>query len=110
MDECLAYFRLAATNPASAPPWSQWWATNSELAAHVFSFADYVRLKHRRLRGARQILQRTGQLPADFQPPSHSETGSCPDCGERTTRPPTDPRPGDVTCPNCGLAYVAAIT
>ncbi len=65
MEECLIYFRLALQEPARVPPWSEWWASNETQVQEVFSFADYVRLKHRRLLGARQILQRLGKLPSE---------------------------------------------
>jgi hypothetical protein len=111
MDECLVYFRKAVTDPATVPPWSEWWAANAELVAQVFSLVDYVRLKHRRLRGARQILQIAGELPEDFCPPSALESGSCAECGERTTRYP-GPGGGIITCPNCGVVcqYETAAT
>lgn len=91
VEACLAYFRQAVQNPASVPPWSAWWAANAEVVERSFALVDFVRLKHRRLRGARQILQNRGELPKDFVPPSLSDTGSCADCGERAA----------VTCPNC---------
>ncbi len=106
MDECLTYFRKAVRDPASVPPWSEWWAANADLAAHVFGFADYVRLKHRRLKGARQILQIAGELPADFLPPSVGESGSCSDCGERVTGNTAVLGPGNVACPTCGGVHV----
>jgi len=106
MDECLAYFRKAIHDPASVPPWSAWWAANADLVAHSFGFADYVRLKHRRLRGARQILQMAGELPKDFIPSPIQESGSCSECGERATGDTFVPGPGYVTCPACGGIYV----
>lgn len=69
MDECLGYFRKAVSNPASVPPWSEWWAANAELVEHTFPLVDWVRLKHRGLLGAVQILQHRGELPADFRLP-----------------------------------------
>lgn len=65
MDECLVYFRAAVAEPATVPPWAEWWAANSERVSEVFPLLDYVRLKHRGLAGAVQILQRRGELPAD---------------------------------------------
>jgi hypothetical protein len=106
MDECLAYFRRAIHDPASVVPWSQWWAANADLVAHSFGFADYVRLKHRRLRGARQILQKAGELPPDFRPQNVEESGSCPDCGERATSNAAVLGSGHVTCVTCGGAYI----
>ena len=70
MEECLAYFRLAVADPARVPPWSEWWAANSGLVERVFPLLDYVRLKHRGLLGARQILQLRGELPEDDRPPA----------------------------------------
>ncbi|QEL13343.1 hypothetical protein [Limnoglobus roseus] len=99
MDECLAYFRQAVTNPASVPPWSEWWAQNAALVEQVFPLIDYVRLKHRRLLGARQILRNRGELPDDFEPPSGRVTGSCPNCGDRVS----SPNGTHIFCPNCGL-------
>lgn len=95
MEECLAYFRQAIANPASVPPWSEWWAVNSQLVERVFPLVDYVRLKHRRLLGARQILQNAGELPKDYRPRSPLLTGSCGQCGERTTF---------HSCPICGFS------
>ena len=63
MEECLAYLRLAITAPQRVPPWSQWWSANAALVERVFPRREFVRLEHRRLRGARQILQNAGQLP-----------------------------------------------
>lgn len=100
MEECLAYFRQAIANPSSVPPWSEWWAANAGKVEEIFLLFDFVRLKHRRLLGARQILQRLGELPKDYAPPSAALTGSCPECGERIAIDSTIE--GMVTCPNCG--------
>jgi hypothetical protein len=102
MDECLAYFRQAVADPRSVPPWSEWWAANVELVERSFPLLDYVRLKHRKLLGARQILQHRGELPDDYTPPSPLLTGSCGQCGERTTTVGGD-NGGVVTCPTCGV-------
>jgi len=85
VEECLVYFRRAIHEPASVAPWSEWWAANVGLVERSFPLVDYVRLKHRRLLGARQILQYLGELPADYAPPGHGVTGSCPECGERVS-------------------------
>ncbi len=63
MPECLAYFRLALADPASVPSWPEWWAKNEALVERTFSMVDFVRLKHRGLLGAKQILQKLGELP-----------------------------------------------
>lgn len=76
MDECLAYFRAAVADPATVPPWADWWAANSGRVAESFPLLDYVRLKHRGLAGVVQILQRRGELPADDPPPGPPGTGS----------------------------------
>lgn len=102
MDECLAYFRLAVTDPLRAPAWSAWWARHAELAARSFSLVDYVRLKHRKLLGARQILQLRGELAKEYAPPSPLLTGSCGHCGERVFPAPGDLTGDTVTCPLCG--------
>ena len=103
MEECLIYFRQALANPSSVPPWSDWWRDNEDLACQVFSMVDYVRLKHRRLLGARQILQKRGEIPADYVIPSPLLTGSCDNCGERV--PPAEDTPADaiilIICPHC---------
>ena len=65
VEECLAYFRRAIADPLSVPPWSEWWAANVGKAEAVFPLVDYVRLKHRKLLGAQQILQFAGELPAN---------------------------------------------
>ena len=101
MEECLAYFRKAIAEPASVPPWSEWWSTHADKVERIFSLLDYVRLKHRRLLGARQILQFAGELPADYVPPSPLLTGSCGQCGERTIE-----SEGIVSCPICGAVGV----
>lgn len=103
MEECLSHFRQAIANPLSVPPWSEWWAAHEELVRQVFPHVEYVRLKHRKLRGAQQILQRAGELPEDYFPPSPLLAGSCGDCGERTTNHSAGPGGGYITCPNCGL-------
>lgn len=102
MEECLAYFRLAVKDPASAMPWSDWWKANVELVERTFPLVDYVRLKHRRLRGAREILQYAGELPNDYAPPSPLVTGVCTECGERTTNHPGEGG-GHINCPKCGV-------
>jgi hypothetical protein len=61
MDECLNYFRQAIANPTSVPSWEEWWAANGDLVEQVFPLVDYVRLKHRGLLGARQILEKRGE-------------------------------------------------
>ena len=103
MEECLAYFRQAIADPRSVPPWSEWWAANAELVERAFPLVEFVRLKHRRLRGARQILQHAGELPKDYVPPSPLLTGSCGECGERTTSHAGGPGGGHITCPTCGV-------
>ncbi|MFO0796379.1 MAG: hypothetical protein U0804_02820 [Gemmataceae bacterium] len=76
MDECLAYFRQAIADPQGVPPWPEWWAANAEVVEREFPLLDYVRLKHRQLLGARQILQNRGELPADEGgPPTHQPAG-----------------------------------
>ena len=67
MQECLAYFRLALAEPDRAPPWPEWWAANHDLVENTFSLVDYVRLKHRGLVGARQILDKL-QAKSDDPP------------------------------------------
>jgi hypothetical protein len=106
VEECLAYFRQAVVDPLSVVPWSEWWAANTELVERIFPRHDFVRLKHRRLRGAREILQRAGVLPEHYKPPHVLRTGSCSECGERTTNHFAGPGGGRVTCPNCGLICV----
>ena len=103
MEECLTYFRQALTDPRSVPPWSEWWAANAGLAERSFPLLEFVRLKHRRLRGARQMLQNAGELPEDYRSPSPLVTGSCGECGERTTTVSGGPGGGHVTCPTCGV-------
>ena len=103
MDECLRYFRAAIAEPMSVPPWSEWWAANVGKAEAVFPLVDYVRLKHRKLLDAQQILQFAGELPANYQPPSPRFSGSCGQCGERTIHHPTENGGGYVSCPNCGV-------
>ena len=103
MEECLAYFRRAVSAPLTVPPWSEWWAVNSELVERAFARLDYVRLKHRRLRGAREILQNIGELSDEFRPPSPSTSGGCHECGERTTIIRAGPGGGMIECPICGI-------
>ncbi len=102
MEECLAYFRKAVHDPASVPPWSEWWAANAELVERIFPLFDFVRLKHRRLFGARQLLQNSGELPKDFTPSSPSITGACGQCGERMPNYSEGPG-GSTTCSTCDL-------
>lgn len=71
MEECLVYFRKAIHEPDTVPSWSDWWATHGELVEQVFPLFDFVRLKHRQLLGAVQVLQIRGELPKEFVlPPS----------------------------------------
>jgi hypothetical protein len=58
MDECLRYFRAATTAPETVPLWAEWWRDNEELVEKSFPMVDYVRLKHRGLVGAKQILEK----------------------------------------------------
>lgn len=102
MEECLAYFRRAVTDPLSVPPWSEWWAANEELVRQAFPRSEFIRLKQRRLAGARRILQNLGELPDDYEPPNPLLIGSCGQCGERTTHHSASGG-GIITCPNCGL-------
>lgn len=101
LEQCLVYFRQAVREPQSVPPWSAWWAENEPVVGRVFTIVDYVRLKHRRLLGARQILQKSGELPADFVPPHFSVTGTCSECGERVNLGEVGPDMGSTSCPNC---------
>ena len=105
MEECLVYFRAAIHAPLTVPPWSEWWAANVETVERTFPLIDYVRLKHRKLLGARQILQYAGELPSDYVSPSPQITGSCAECGERTTFQES-PSGGEVICPTCGVVEV----
>ena len=105
-ETCLIYFRQAIAEPLSVPPWSEWWAENEELVGASFSLVDYVRLKHRRLLGAQQILQIVGDLPADFSPQSPLTSGGCCRCGERFVNESAAAEAGDVKCNFCGIRYV----
>ena len=105
-EACLIYFRQAIFEPLSVPPWSVWWAENEELAAESFPLMDYVRLKHRRLLGAQQILQIAGELPPDFSPQSPLVSGSCCRCGERFINQAEAEATGEVKCNHCGIRYV----
>lgn len=100
IETLLSYLRSAATDPASVAPWSEWWAENDKHVSQAFSLVDYVRLKHRKLTGARQLLQARGELPKDFLPPSIQSSGSCEKCGERGVERPTPAGPR-LGCPNC---------
>jgi DNA-directed RNA polymerase subunit RPC12/RpoP len=103
---CLGYFRQAIAEPLSVAPWSEWWAENEELVGQSFSLVDYVRLKHRKLLGAQQILQISGELPPDFSPQSPLISGSCCRCGERFVKDPEAEAAGDVKCSACGIKYL----
>ncbi len=106
MEECLVYFRLAVSDPESVPPWSEWWKENESVVERSFSLVDYVRLKHRKLKGARQILQLAGELTKDFRPPSARVTGSCSECGERIIEFTMKTGSGEVTCTTCGVIFI----
>lgn len=101
MDEVLDYFRRAVKSAEPLPPWSEWWNANEEVVASAFSFVDYVRLKHRRLLGARQILQRMGELPEEFVPPDPAISGRCFQCGEGVGE---ISRSGVFECAICGVS------
>jgi hypothetical protein len=92
MEECLDYFRRALEQPGSVPPWADWWATHAELARQVFDRLDYVRLKHRWLNGARELLERLG-TPAVEPQMNWLDRTVCPKCGERLLKfvPGADP-------------------
>jgi len=102
MDECLEYFKQAVIAPGSVSAWSEWWSQHDVLVRQSFPRADYLRLKHRRLAGARQLLQRSGLLPPDFEPPRPLLTGFCNACGERVSVT-VSPGGGEVFCSICGL-------
>jgi len=104
IEVCLVYFRQAIATPLSVPPWSEWWRENESLVERFFPLMEYVRLKHRKLLGARQILQRGGELPKDYAPPSPRLTGACGHCGERVTNH-VDRTDQSVTCPHCGTVF-----
>jgi len=67
---------------------------------------DFVRLKHRRLRGAREILIRLGELPDDYRSPHPLQTGVCDNCGEKVSNHVAGAGGGYITCSNCGLLTV----
>jgi hypothetical protein len=101
MEECLEYFRLALTDPLSVPPWSEWWATHEESVRQAFPRFEYLRLKHRRLSGARQLLADAGEaIPYVQRAPW--DIRSCAHCGERANHS-GGPGGGLVTCSRCGL-------
>lgn len=102
IEECLVYFRQAIADPLSVPPWSEWWRENELVVEQYFPLMEYVRLKHRKLLGARQILQRGGELPQNYAPPSPRLTGSCGNCGERVINHVAPSASGSITCPHCG--------
>ena len=105
IEECLVYFRQAIASPLSVAPWSEWWRENEPLVEQIFPLMEYVRLKHRKLLGARQILQRGGELPKDYAPPSPRLTGSCGSCGERVTNGVARTKDNALTCPHCGATF-----
>ncbi len=104
MPDHLTYFKQAATDPASVPPWSVWWAAHSETVEQLLPLMEFVRLKHRRLKGAIEYLKKIGELPPDFQPPSVLTTGICPTCGDPMNRETAGPASGTLTCPLCELS------
>jgi hypothetical protein len=104
MSDQLTYFKQAATDPANVPPWSVWWAENSEAVEHALPLMEFVRLKHRRLKGAIEYLKKIGQLPPDFQPPHPLTTGICPDCGDPLQHETTSPDATNLSCKHCGLS------
>lgn len=98
-EACLDYFHQAVHNPLSVAAWSEWWSQFEEQAARAFPLVDYVRLKHRRLKGARQILQLSGKLDKEYLPPADALATHCPDCGERSIA-----EEQQYSCPRCKLA------
>lgn len=67
-DECLTYFRRAIEEPASVPPWREWWAANEPLARRVFTMAQVSQLRGTGLRAAAVILRRYGWKPPPTPP------------------------------------------
>ena len=63
MEDCLNYFRKAVAEPDSVPPWADWWAIHADWVEQTFPMIDFVRLKHRGLLGAEQILHKLGEQP-----------------------------------------------
>jgi hypothetical protein len=86
VNELLAYFRQAIEHPESVQPWNDWWLTNSDKVESAFSREDFLRLKHRKLRGARIILENSGWTPANARSLRPINTGYCDVCGERLFR------------------------
>lgn len=105
-EACLIYFRQLIAEPLSVPPWSEWWSVNEELVGASFSLVDYVRLKHRKILGAQQILQILGELPPDYAPQSPLVSGSCCRCGERFVNEPAAAEAGETKCSACGIRFV----
>ena len=61
MVECLEYFRKALAAPDTVPPWADWWAIHADWVEQTFPMIDFVRLKHRGLLGAEQVLHKLGE-------------------------------------------------
>ena len=63
IEECLDYFRKALAEPDSVLPWADWWTIHADWVERTFPMIDYVRLKHRGLLGAEQILHKLCEHP-----------------------------------------------
>lgn len=83
MNELLAYFQRAIEHPETVRPWNDWWIENSAWVQAEFSREDFLRLKYRKLRGARTILERSGWTPTDERRLQPINSGFCNVCGER---------------------------
>jgi hypothetical protein len=86
MEECLAYFRRAIEHPGTVPPWAEWWATHEELVRRVFPRPEYLRLKYRKLAGARILVERQGWRPSSESQRDPDRAEFCEVCGERLFR------------------------
>ncbi len=83
VDELLAYFRQAIEHPETVQPWNKWWTENASRVESAFPREDFLRLKYRKLQGARTILERSGWTPADESSLQPIQSGFCNVCGER---------------------------
>jgi hypothetical protein len=82
MEECLAYFRDAIERPEAVQRWPEWWVANADRVRQAFNYADYIRLKFRRLDAARAIMERLGRPVVEPPAVDWLHRTHCPHCGE----------------------------
>ena len=74
MERCLEYFRVIVFDHLLVPAWNLWWAKNEEIVKRESDSRNQLRLKYRKIEGARDLLVQLGEcvktlrLPGTIRP------------------------------------------